>query len=483
MQYSKARSFKISTLLFPLFLIAGTINATAGGKIKAYFNNPVNNAVATIENAVYLPNGTMGDTIVAYINRAKYTIDIAQYDYTQDTYDGAYANIAAAVDSAHARGVTVRWIYDGSSSNSGLHSLDTTIPTLGRPVSSGIMHNKFIIIDAYTPNAGDAILCTGSEDWSSEMIHKDFNNILFIQDSALAHAYTDEFNLMWGSTTDTPNVANSKFGPAKTDLGRHTFYIDGSLVELYFSPTDNTTNHILTSIASANTDLYAGVYCMTQSAMATNIVAKKTSGVYTLVIVDEYTYTASPGVYSILTAGLGAGFKTYSGAYIYHNKMMIVDPSDTCSDPQVLTGSHNWTSSANDDNDENTLIIHNPAIANDYYQSFYANFTSLSGTLNSVNGCGTTGIQQPTAGGETVAIYPNPSNGEISIGYQLTATLNIAVEIFNIIGSKIAQVTENELQNPGLHTYNLSLDKPGIYFARFTFGNEQYTKKIVVTGN
>src|SRR6185437_15699034 len=103
---------------------------------------------------------------------------------------------ATAINNAYTRGVQIRWIYDGSSSNTGLSLLNAAINTLGSPTTSsyGIMHNKFVIIDANSSDVNDAIVWTGSFDWSSEQFNTDVNNAIVIQDSALAHAYTDEFN-------------------------------------------------------------------------------------------------------------------------------------------------------------------------------------------------------------------------------------------------------------------------------------------------
>ena len=360
--------------------------ATSGssGKIAIYFNMPVDSTLSSGVNAINV-NGAMADTLVAYINRAKYSIDIAQYDYNQTS---GFANIATAVNNAYLAGKKVRWIYDGSQSNTGLALLNSGINTLGSPTTSayGIMHNKFVIIDAGSSNPDDAILCTGSEDWGVTQFVHCHNNILFIQDSALAHVYTSEFNMMWGDTGIAPNATLSKFGPYKTDLGRHTFNIGGKTIELYFSPSDNTNDHILSSINSADTDLYFGVYDFTRSDDANAIISRHSAGVYTAGIVDQYSNTGA--AYPILTGGLGTMLKTYaSSSYVYHNKMVIVDPSNICSDPQVLTGSHNWTTSANTVNDENTLIIHNDTIANIYYQAFAGNFESLSGTLTPAPHC------------------------------------------------------------------------------------------------
>jgi hypothetical protein len=264
------------------------------------------------------------------------------------------------------------------------------------------MHNKFVIIDGKSTNPNDAIVNTGSEDWGVSQFNYCNNNILFIQDSALAHAYINEFNMMWGDTGIAPNTSLSKFGPYKTDLGAHIFTIGGKTVELYFSPSDHTDTHIQTAINSANTDLYFGVYDFTMTTDANAITSMHSAGVYTLGIVDQYSNTGA--AYPILTSALGANLKTYvSSTDVYHNKMLIVDPSNTCSDPLVLTGSHNWTSSANTLNDENTLIIHNDTIANIYYQSFYANYTALGGTLTAIAPC-TVGTCGATSGLSATAI-------------------------------------------------------------------------------
>ena len=367
-----------------VFTTSTGTTSLSSGKIAIYFNTPVNNTVSSGVNAIYLASH-MADTLVAYISRAKYSIDIAQYDYNQSS---GYANIANAVNAAALAGKKVRWIYDGSQSNTGIALLNSSVHTLASPTTSayGIMHDKFVIIDANSTNPNDAILSTGSEDWGVTQFNSAHNNILFIQDSALAHAYQNQFNMMWGDTGITPNSSLSKFGPYKTDLGAHTFTIGGKTVELYFSPADHTDSHIESTINSANTDLYFGVYAFTRSNDANAIVARQTAGVYTAGIVDQYSNTGS--AYPILTAALGANLKTYSNASIvYHNKMLIVDPSNNCSDPLVLTGSHNWTTAADTKNDENILIIHDDTIANIYYQAFYGNFTSLSGTLTSIPNC------------------------------------------------------------------------------------------------
>jgi len=371
---------------------AATVASASSGRMAVYFNRPVDTSVSTGEYAIYL-NNAMADTLIAYLNRAKFTVDIAQYNYNQST---GYSSIADAINACIARGVRVRWIYDGHESNTGIALLDTAVHTLASPTTStyGLMHNKVVIIDAMSDDPMDAVVSTGSTVWGVNQFNNDYNNTIFIQDSALAHAYLDHFNMMWGDTGSYPNPALSKFGPNKTDLGRHIFHIGGKTVELYFSPCDHTDAHIQTAINSANTDLYFGMFTFTMAADASAIVSRHTAGVYTPGIVDENSTLTSPA-YPILTAGLGSLLKTHTGFVIYHNKMMTVDPSNTCSDPLVLTGSHNWTNAAETKNDENTLIIHNDTIANIYYQSFKENYSDMGGTLTPMPACTTASCGTP----------------------------------------------------------------------------------------
>ena len=77
----------------------------SSGDIKIYFNVPVETAVSTGTDAIFLDN-SLGDTIKAYIDRAKYTLDIAAY--TWDTINNIHDNINEAWD----RGVAVRLIFE-----------------------------------------------------------------------------------------------------------------------------------------------------------------------------------------------------------------------------------------------------------------------------------------------------------------------------------------------------------------------------------
>jgi phosphatidylserine/phosphatidylglycerophosphate/cardiolipin synthase-like enzyme len=450
----------------------------ATNKIKYYFNKPVNTSVSKGVNAQYL-NNCMGDTIVAYINRAKYTLDIAVYNYTS-----SFPLIATAVNSAHNRGVRVRWIYDFSSSNTGLSPLylNASINRLSSPNPGSdyfIMHNKFMVIDALSTNPDDAIVWTGSSNWNTQQFNTDYNNSVVIQHQPLAKAYRDHFNMMWGDTGIAPNLTLSKFGENKTDLGNHNFIIDGKQVEVYFSPADGVNSKILNAINSANTDMYFGMSTFTMNSLATQLVTKYNTGVYVAGINDTANDGNSPD--GILYSGLGSTrYKIHNLAGIYHNKFLIVDASNKCSDPLVLTGSHNWTNSADTKNDENTLIIHDDTAANLFYQSFYANFTQLGGSLTNIPDCDANSIDGVTTLTDDLSVFPNPSTGNVSIIYSVGNASEVNISTYNMAG-KLIQSYNNTHVIAGEHNYELQITTPGLYLVKMKTNAGVINRLLTVT--
>lgn len=462
--------YKGIRIVATLLAIFAVFKGLAGNKIKYYFTQPVNNSVAKGENAIYL-NDKMGDTIVAYINRSKYTLDIAVYNYTS-TFPG----IAVAVNAAYTRGVQVRWIYDSSSSNTGIPLLNGGIKRLASPPDAGdysIMHNKFMVIDANSADPNDAYVWTGSTNWNTQQFNTDYNNAVVIQDKPLAQAYRAHFEMMWGSTGLAPNQAASKFGQYKTDLGAHHFTVDGKHVEVYFSPADHTNDHILSAINSANTDLYVGMSTYTYATDADAMMSRSNNGVYVACISDASNTSYAP--HSILSSGLGSSkYKVYSGSGLYHNKMMIVDPSNTCSDPQVLTGSHNWTASANTMNDENTIIIHDATAANVFYQSFYANFTSLGGSLPAIGDCGSRVDDMPREA-RAIEIFPVPSTGTITIR-SVGAVREMNIQVFSMSGSLVCETRATDTSSGT----TIDISTPGVYTVRCISKDDVIVKQVVI---
>jgi hypothetical protein len=452
--------------------------------IKCYFTQPVDNSFAKGVNATYL-NNVVFDTLAAYISRAKYTIDICQYEY--ETWSGD--PIATAINAAYSRGVKIRYIQDGSyaSKNTGVALLNASIPVIASPMNTGIYgicHNKVVIIDEYSTDTTKSIVITGSPDWDATMSSGDYNNMIIFQSKVFARAYTNEFNIMWGDTTHggASNSGNSKFGPNKPNSGTHIFSIGGSKVELYFSPSDGVNNQIVSTIGTANVDIYCGMFTFTETTDATDIVNQVKAGAFGAAILDNYSSGTYTPYTTILPGGLGSNFQGYVAAStLYHNKYLIVNPSAPCDDPKVLTGSHNWTSSADTKNDENTVIVHNDTIANLYLQSFAGDFKAISGKSLSTtkNPCSVTGVGSVNDNSSELNIYPNPYKGSVTINYKLVEDANVTMCIYDIMGQKINTLVNGVKLESGIHTYQFNGSTPGIYILQVNEGNNTFVKKLV----
>lgn len=441
--------------------------------IICYFTRPVDTSVARTQKAIALIR-TAGDSVIAYINRAKYTLDIAMYDFVEDSSwfeQGNIPNIAAAINKAYARGVKIRWVCNQIDSvyspNTGLDSINPAIYRLPSLTGGnyGIMHNKFMVIDGTSGNPNDAILWTGCMNWEPGQIDKDGNNLEIIQDSALAHCYLTEFNQMWGDTVEGGkyNLTNSKFGPYKKSVPRHHFTVDGHLIDVYFSPKDMVGTQIANTITSAKTEIDFGVFEFSYTPDANAIVSMVNKGLYVAGIMDQYSLQYTP--YGTLSNSLGSMLQIYSGAdSLFHNKYVIIDPCDMQADPKVLTGSHNWTNEAENYNDESTLIIHDSTVANLFYQAFYGEFYSLGGTM--IQHCIPLAVNNLNGPDNEVQLFPNPNNGAFNLAIKnINNTLKL--DIYNMLGEKVytKTVSTTPIQ------INLKGNATGIYLFKLTSNN------------
>lgn len=364
------------------------------GYMRAYFTREVDNSVATIEEAQTLGTNT-NDTIAAYIGTAQNTLEIAAYNLNNSA-------IEAAINLAISNGVEVRYIAEGQNANLGLSAIDESMPVHFRTDGEGSgMHNKFIVGDA--DNTERAFVLTGSTNFTTGNLNTDPNNVIILGDQSLARAYRLEFEEMWGSNGMEPDPSNAKFGPSKTINTPKKFIVGGSPVELYFSPTDGTTSAILDAIESTDYDFSFATLAFTRNDLGAAVIEAGSS----LFVNPRGAMEDAGSTGSEFETLVDAGIEVYSHVGIsgqLHHKYCIVDQSEPLSDPTVVTGSHNWSTTAETTNDENTLVIHDERLANLYFQEF-------TGLLNAM-GVGITEL----ATAETLChIFPNPADSRIAI--------------------------------------------------------------------
>ncbi len=430
--------------------------STSTGEINVYFNHSIDSSVAWENYAVSAPNAFV-DTIISYIDLAQNTLDITMYDIV-DTTDNEVVRIMNAINDAYDRGVTVRYITDDEPENGLLDSLNTNIPVL-RGNADGIMHDKFIVIDA--ESIIDSWVMTGSTNHTISNLNKDYNNIICIQDHQLAKTYTMEFNEMWGSETATPDAGAALFGSNKTDNTPHSFNVGGTRIDCYFSPSDQTTKYIAAAIDNAQESLQFGLLVFTENRLGTAVLDAHNRGIevagivdYTQYSGDEYSMLAINGV-NVLEYENEDGSEWPVGATLHHKYAIVDQDTDNA---VLITGSHNWSASAESINDENTLLIYDRNIANLYYQEFSKRFAELEDLMS----------VESLKGQKNLELYPNPNSGTLHINSQTGG--NATYRIFSINGQMIQSGTCNGAQSTISH--NL---KPGLYILEYqnNYSNQQ----------
>jgi phosphatidylserine/phosphatidylglycerophosphate/cardiolipin synthase-like enzyme len=438
-----------------------TLSASTGA-MNVYFNHPVSLEWAQLQSAVNLSN-TLDDKLITYINACQQTLDIAIYSSYSPS---ATTGIAGAINAAYNRGVQVRIVYDGSASTL-MSLLNTNIPTLPSPQTSmyTIMHNKFVIFDARHTDASVPYVWTGSTNWTTAQIEgPDKNNVIAIQDQALALGYTLEFEEMWGGSGITPNLTTSKFGPYKTDNTPHQYVIGGKIVNSYFSPSDGTNAKIKAAINTANSDISIAVMNFTRSDLSAAVIAKYNAGVTNVNLLIDSQNPTSNQTATFQAALPATQVEVFNLSGIMHHKFMVVDNFNANSDPQVLLGSHNWSTSAETKNDENTLIVHDLNIANQYFQAF-AYLFQLSGGQLAV----------PTVKNNTdIRCFPNPTTDRTTLAVPEHEGL-VTIQLQNILGQILWQTkTTDTTIDIDLSAYN-----SGMYALVIQSDSGSYVTKIV----
>jgi len=146
-------------------------------------------------------------------------------------------------------------------------------------------------------------------------------------------------------------------------------------IEICFSPHGGCTEAVVREINAAKTSILVQAYSFTSAPIAKALVEAHKRGVHVEVILDESQETEE---YSSADFLLHAGVPTMIDAEhaIAHNKVMIVDAA------VVITGSFNFTSSAESRNAENLLVIRDPQIAEKYatnWKNHIAHSTEYTG--------------------------------------------------------------------------------------------------------
>jgi DNA uptake protein ComE-like DNA-binding protein len=133
--------------------------------------------------------------------------------------------------------------------------------------------------------------------------------------------------------------------------------------EVYFSLYDNPQKEIIKNINQAQAFINIVMYTFTDQEIALSLTNAQNRGIKVRVYLDrsqiESTYSISR-----LLVQKGIKVRISTNNYIMHNKFAIID------NRLLLTGSYNWTASANNRNDENLMVIDDPEVIARYQNQF-----------------------------------------------------------------------------------------------------------------
>lgn len=133
--------------------------------------------------------------------------------------------------------------------------------------------------------------------------------------------------------------------------------------KVLFSPNGGCQEAIISEISKAEKTIDIAMYYLTSREIAQELVKVKEKGVVIRVFLDQSQEHAKYAKSRYL-AKRGIEIRFYVGDGLMHNKFAVID------DKALITGSFNWTATAQEKNQENLLIIKNSNLIKDYSKRF-----------------------------------------------------------------------------------------------------------------
>jgi phosphatidylserine/phosphatidylglycerophosphate/cardiolipin synthase-like enzyme len=212
---------------------------------------------------------------------------------------------------------------------------------------SALMHNKFWIFDRQ-------ITWTGSTNITVNGIYKQNNNVVVVYSPEISAIYEREWEELW----------NGQLGRrAPSTMNQQWAILEGTPIQVIFSPEDGAMGNVIALLNDAQSSIRFLAFSFTDYPMAQAMIARAQNGVDVQGVFETFGSNGTRSELKTLwCAGLPVRQDGNSG--FLHDKIIIVDNSI------VVTGSLNFSSSADEDNEENVIILDNPEIAALYLQEY-----------------------------------------------------------------------------------------------------------------
>lgn len=307
-----------------------------GSFYEVYFADPFNPASKRQEGGIDIP-------LARAIDNARISVDLAVYSMSLNS-------IRDALLAAHRRGVQVRIVMESDNLERDVprRLAEKGIPVIGDR-REGLMHNKFVIIDR-------SEVWIGSMNFTTSGAYEDNNNLVRIRSTRMADNYLAEFNEMFEDDFFGPDVLRNTPYPSLT--------IDGIPLEIYFSPDDGVAARIMKLLRGAETSIHFLAYSMTADDFGEVIRQKAKDGLRVFGVMDQSQIKSNKGTEfePFQQAGLRV-YKDGSSGQMHH-KVIIID------EKIIITGSYNFSASAERKNDENVVFFFDEQLAAQYLAEF-----------------------------------------------------------------------------------------------------------------
>ena len=343
MSGARARAAVLSALLLVLFLVFLRASPFAirppapevSGAIEVRFSRPVTDGPRSLRGG---PDAALAEAI----DRAGRSVDMAIYDL--DLW-----SLRDALLGAEARGVRVRLVVEAD--NLGSPEIYDLIAAGIPVVADGwepLMHDKFTVIDGRE-------VWTGSMNYTVRDAYFNDNNLLRLISSSLAQAYTDEFDEMF------QDGAFGAFSPS--GVGQRARLSDGSEVEVYFAPDDRPLEKLLALVGGARQRVEFAAFSFTSADLAAALLQKDAQGLAVRGVIES-GQAANLGSQWDVLRDAGLDVRLDGNPDNMHHKLIVIDAAT------VVTGSYNFSRSAEEFNDENLVVIHSPELARRFLEEF-----------------------------------------------------------------------------------------------------------------
>jgi phosphatidylserine/phosphatidylglycerophosphate/cardiolipin synthase-like enzyme len=238
-----------------------------GSFFEVYFTDPFNPKAKRHEGGPDMP-------LVQAINQARVSVDVAAYSMS-------LYSIQTALLHARDRGVQVRMVME---SDNMADVVPQALMEAGIPITGdrrqGLMHDKFMVIDR-------SEVWTGSLNYTTSGTYEDNNNLIRIRSTKVAEDYTVEFEEMFKEDFFGPDAIAETPNPLVT--------MDGTRLEVYFSPDDHVATHIVSLLRRAQKSIYFLAYSFTANDFGLILRQKAEQGLTVAGVMEESQVKSNQG--------------------------------------------------------------------------------------------------------------------------------------------------------------------------------------------